>query len=108
LFLRNPQLLIFDEPTAHLDAEAARETSHLIAELAKSRTLLLISHRPETLTLAKRILLLDGGRVIADALPDVLANTEPLFRSLALEGASLATSPGKPRRTVPEVNAVLS
>ncbi|MBI3778815.1 MAG: ABC transporter ATP-binding protein [Gammaproteobacteria bacterium] len=85
LFLNDPRLLIFDEPTAHLDAGASREVVDIIARLAGGRTVFLISHRPDVLKLANRIILLDGGSIIADGAPDFLEKNEPLYRVLALE-----------------------
>ena len=45
-------LLLLDEPTAHLDGEAADEANALIAELAQRRTVVAVTHRPELLTRA--------------------------------------------------------
>lgn len=96
LFLRDPQLLILDESTAHLDAEASLEVNRVIARLALGRTVLLISHRPETLALADRVLLIDAGRVIADGSPEHVARSQPLFRSLTRShGGAAAESGGK-------------
>lgn len=86
LFLRNPQILIFDEPTAHLDTEAARDVTHIISRLAPSRTMFIVSHRPDTLAIATRALLLDEGRIIADGPPEELMRTQSLFRVLTREG----------------------
>lgn len=48
---REPVLLL-DEPTAHLDADASALIHDLIRELADRRTVLVVTHRPELLTLA--------------------------------------------------------
>ncbi|NTV63127.1 MAG: thiol reductant ABC exporter subunit CydD, partial [Oscillochloris sp.] len=45
--LKDAPILVLDEPTAHLDAEAEREVLAALAELQQGRTTLLISHRPE-------------------------------------------------------------
>ncbi|MBX0326244.1 thiol reductant ABC exporter subunit CydC, partial [Oscillochloris sp. ZM17-4] len=45
--LKDAPILLLDEPTAHLDAEAEREVLAALAELQRGRTTLLISHRPE-------------------------------------------------------------
>lgn len=100
LFLRNPQLLIFDEPTAHLDAEASLEVNRVIQSLAHGRTVFLISHRPETLVLANRTLLLDGGRIVADASPEILARNEPLYRSLTHGEGSASVEHSRTTATV--------
>jgi ATP-binding cassette subfamily C protein CydD len=57
LFLRDPTLVLLDEPTAHLDAESEGMVNEGIRSLAEGRTLVLVTHRPapgvdRTLTLA--------------------------------------------------------
>jgi ATP-binding cassette subfamily B protein len=65
-------ILILDEPTAALDADA----EHLIFErfqaLAKDRTTLVISHRFPTVRRADRILVLEDGRIVEDGPHDAL------------------------------------
>jgi ATP-binding cassette subfamily C protein CydD len=62
-FLRNADLLVLDEPTSGLDAVNERLVGEALLRLAENRTVLLISHREETLALAQRVILLSGGRV---------------------------------------------
>jgi ATP-binding cassette subfamily B protein len=59
-------ILVLDEPTAALDAEAEHAVFERFRMLAKGRTTLLISHRFSTVRMADRILVIDGGRVIED------------------------------------------
>jgi len=61
-FMRDSQLLILDEPTASLDAEAEHELFGRLAELARDKSAILISHRFSTVRRADRIAVLrDGG-----------------------------------------------
>jgi ATP-binding cassette, subfamily C, bacterial CydC len=53
--LADRPVLLLDEPTAHLDAQTASELVHDIFEAAESRTILLITHRPEGLELVDEI-----------------------------------------------------
>lgn len=82
LFLRNPRVLLLDEPTAHLDGEALQQVGEALARLMVGRTTLLVAHRPETIRLATRIILLDQGRVIAEGTHDALADDHALYREL--------------------------
>jgi len=59
-------ILILDEPTAALDAEAEHAVFQRFRALAAGRTTILISHRFPTVRMADRILVLESGRVIED------------------------------------------
>ncbi len=63
-FMRDAQVLILDEPSAALDAEAENELFARFRELTRKRTAVFISHRFSTVRRADRILVLDGGRLI--------------------------------------------
>lgn len=65
-FMRDPQLLILDEPAAALDPKAEAELYGRFTELLSDRAALLISHRLGSARLADRILVLHGGRVAED------------------------------------------
>lgn len=68
LFLRDPKILILDEPTTYLDAKAQREVTETLAELARGRTTLLIEHHPEVVKIADRYVMLDAGRLVGSGL----------------------------------------
>jgi ATP-binding cassette subfamily B protein len=57
-------ILILDEPTAALDAEAEHAVFERFKRLAEGRTSILISHRFPTVRMADRILVLEGGRIL--------------------------------------------
>jgi ATP-binding cassette subfamily B protein len=59
-------ILVLDEPTAALDAEAEHAIFERFRTLAAGRTTFLISHRFSTVRMADRILVLEGGRVSED------------------------------------------
>ena len=59
-----------------------RVVQSAIGRLAQGRTVLLISHVPETLQYAQRAVLLDAGRVVAAGTPDELRGSQPLYRTL--------------------------
>lgn len=61
-FARDAPIMILDEPTANLDAEAEFEVFSHFKRLAADRATLLISHRFSTLALADRIVMLESGR----------------------------------------------
>lgn len=62
-YMRDPQVLILDEPTAALDARAEYEVFRSFADIARDRMAVLISHRFSTVRMADRILVLEQGEV---------------------------------------------
>jgi ATP-binding cassette subfamily B protein len=64
MFMRDADMLILDEPTASLDAEAEYDIHNRFVELTGSRTSLLIAHRFSTVRMADAIAVLEGGRII--------------------------------------------
>ncbi len=68
LFLRDPKILILDEPTTHLDVKARREVTDTLMQLARGRTTFLIEHHPEVLRMADRYVMLEAGRVVGSGL----------------------------------------
>jgi len=54
-FLRDAPLLLLDEPTANLDGRTEDEVLEAVRRLARGRTVVLVSHRPELLSLADRV-----------------------------------------------------
>ncbi|HEY4730931.1 MAG TPA: ABC transporter ATP-binding protein [Myxococcales bacterium] len=62
-FMRDSEVLVLDEPTAALDAEAEHELFARLQQLAAERTAILISHRFSTVRRADRIAVIEKGRV---------------------------------------------
>ncbi|MFZ5446371.1 MAG: ABC transporter ATP-binding protein [Myxococcota bacterium] len=62
-FMREAEILVLDEPTAAIDAEAEVALFERFRALAKERTAIIISHRFSTVRMADRIAVLEGGRL---------------------------------------------
>jgi ATP-binding cassette subfamily B protein len=62
-FMRDGEVLILDEPTSSLDAEAEAAVFERLKELSAGKTALLVSHRFSTVRMADRILVLKGGKI---------------------------------------------
>ncbi len=62
-FMRDADVLILDEPTAAIDAEAEVALFERFRALAKDRTAIIISHRFSTVRMADRIAVLEGGKL---------------------------------------------
>lgn len=65
-------ILVLDEPTAALDAEAEHAVFERFRKLSRERTTILISHRFPTVRMADRIIVLEGGEVQEEGTHDDL------------------------------------
>lgn len=99
LFLKDPAVVVFDEPTAHLDGEALRAVGDAIDRLSAGRTVFLIAHRSETIRYAHRVVVLDAGHIVAEGAHEALLASEPLYSSLLMALGRQPRQPSGPRET---------
>ena len=81
--LRDPAVLLLDEATSALDAESERVVQMALAALARGRTTLVIAHRLATVRRADRIVVMDGGGIVAAGSHDALVRDGGLYARLA-------------------------
>ncbi|MCI0335152.1 MAG: ABC transporter ATP-binding protein/permease [Planctomycetes bacterium] len=62
-FLRNAEILILDEATSQIDVESEKLIHEALSEFGQDRTLIMITHRESTLSLATKIVRLENGRM---------------------------------------------
>jgi ABC-type multidrug transport system fused ATPase/permease subunit len=82
LFLKNSKVLCFDETTANIDAESEELLIDTIYNSPLLSTALVISHSLKTTSQARRILVLDDGRLVGDGSHPQLSSTCPAYRRL--------------------------
>jgi len=63
-FARNPQLILFDEATSHIDSQTELWIQQALERLMRHRTALVVAHRLSTVRGADRILVMNRGRII--------------------------------------------
>jgi ATP-binding cassette subfamily C protein CydD len=85
-FLKDAPLLVLDEFTSYLDPATEAAVGTALARLLRGRTALVIAHRLATIRAADRILLIDGGRIIASGTHDQLIETSAAYRALIEAG----------------------
>ncbi len=64
--LMNPPILLFDEPTSAMDNSTENGFKARLAQAIPGKTLLLVTHRNSMLTLVDRLIVMDGGKIVAD------------------------------------------
>ncbi|AEE52677.1 ABC transporter ATP-binding protein [Haliscomenobacter hydrossis] len=80
--VRNAPILILDEPTASLDAEAEKIVSDALAKLMKGRTVITISHRLNTLLAADKILVINEGIIAEEGTHQTLLEKGGIYAEL--------------------------
>jgi len=84
-FLRNSPILILDEATAALDAEAEKEVQKAVDALEQGRTVICIAHRLSTLANMDQIVVLESGRVVERGSYEQLLAQNGLFARMAAQ-----------------------
>jgi ATP-binding cassette, subfamily B, bacterial len=91
------QVLILDEPTAHLDVRAEADLYDRFLELTRGRTVVLISHRFSTVRRADRIAVIEGGRIVELGSHDELMALRGRYATMfELQAARFRADAGEP------------
>ena len=81
--LRAAPVLLLDEATSALDAESERAVQDAVENMAAGRTTLIVAHRLATVKKADRIIVFDGGRIVATGNHNELVAAGGLYARLA-------------------------
>lgn len=91
-YLRDPGLVILDEPSSRVDPATEALLSSAIRRLVAGRTAIVIAHRLETVKAVDRIVVLSGGRVVEDGpRTDLAANPRSRFAAMLAASGEGAT-----------------
>jgi len=82
-----PRVLVLDEPTSMLDPQGREEVLNAIRHLNKEEglTVVHITHDPEEAVWAKRVIVVEGGKVALDGTPEEVLNQVQRLQELGLE-----------------------
>jgi len=80
--LADPQILILDEATSHLDTENEALVQQALERLMTNRTTLIIAHRLSTVRNADRIVVLNEGQIAQTGTHDELLKTDGIYTQL--------------------------
>ena len=86
--LADPRVLILDDATSAVDPSKEHEIRAALEEVMTGRTTIVIAHRPATIALAERVVLVDDGRIVADGTHDELLARDERYREVLASAAA--------------------
>jgi ATP-binding cassette subfamily B protein len=89
--LADPRILILDDATSAVDPTKEHEIRDSLGAVMQDRTTIVIAHRPATIALADRVVLLDGGRIVADGTHESLLASSAPYRDVLASAARAET-----------------
>jgi ATP-binding cassette subfamily B protein len=104
--LADPRVLILDDATSSVDPTKEHEIRAALAEVMTGRTTLIIAHRPATIALADRVVLLEHGRIADVGTHTELLARSDLYRTVLAQSANPAAAPASPIAASPVVSPI--
>jgi ABC-type multidrug transport system fused ATPase/permease subunit len=89
--LRNPPVLVLDEPTTGLDAESEAQVMQGLSQLMRGRTTILITHSMALARTADTVVVLENGTIVQQGSPEALLAVPGPFRRFSLEQGQAQT-----------------
>ena len=81
-YVRNPQILVMDEPTSQIDPVSEKAILESLIKFAKDKTLILITHRFSMIHAVDRITVIHEGEIAEEGEFSDLASSGGVFSSL--------------------------
>lgn len=88
--LKNPQILILDEATSHLDSESENIIQESLKKVAEGRTTIIIAHRLSTVVNCDRIFVLNQGEIVESGKHQELLKNQGIYHKLWYEQFSFS------------------
>ncbi len=87
-----PRILLMDEPTSSMDAQSEQLFLQRLKAAVGDCTLIMVTHRPAALDLARRVTMIEAGRVVMDG------PRQEVLKALATQRANTQSQPAPPAR----------
>ncbi|MEJ7582732.1 MAG: ATP-binding cassette domain-containing protein [Acidimicrobiales bacterium] len=91
--LADPRVLVLDDATSAIDVRVEEEIHDALRLLLAGRTTVVIAHRLSTIDLADRVVLIEGGRVVASGTHTELLAGEPRYAAVLASIEDRSTEP---------------
>ena len=76
--IKNPDILLCDEPTGALDSKTSIQIMELIKEISKDTLVIMVTHNPLIADVADRVICMNSGKIISDKLNEVKKDVDEL------------------------------
>ncbi len=80
--LTEAEILLFDEVTANFEPSITKKIAEVLLDLKTDHTILLITHKPDMMELADRVIVLEKGRVVAKGTNEEVYQKSSLYQEL--------------------------
>lgn len=80
--LTKSEILLFDEVTSNIDPNSTTKIGTILKELKHDHTIIMITHKPEMMQIADRVIVLDKGKVVCKGTNTEVYNKSSLYREL--------------------------
>ena len=80
--LTKSEILLFDEVTSNIDPNSTTKIGEILKDLKQDHTIIMITHKPEMMEIADRVIVLNKGKVVSKGTNEEVFNKSSLYREL--------------------------
>lgn len=80
--LTKSEILLFDEVTSNIDPSSTVKIGEILKDLKHDHTIIMVTHKPEMMEIADRVIVLDKGKVVSKGSNEEVFNKSNLYREL--------------------------
>ena len=80
--LTKAEILLFDEATSNIDPISTTKIAQVLKDLREDHTIIMVTHKPEMMEIADRVVVLDRGKVVAKGKNEEVYDKNPIYKDL--------------------------